>query len=50
MVPPVYIVSTARTPIGSFQGTLSSLTYSDLGAHAVKAALNKVPQIKTRRC
>ena len=42
MVPPVYIVSTARTPIGSFQGTLSSLTYSDLGAHAVKAALNKV--------
>ena len=46
MVPPVYIVSTARTPIGSFQGTLSSLTYSDLGAHAVKAALNKVPQIK----
>ncbi|CAX43676.1 acetoacetyl-coa thiolase, putative [Candida dubliniensis CD36] len=46
MVPPVYIVSTARTPIGSFQGSLSSLSYSDLGAHAVKAALNKVPQIK----
>lgn len=43
---PVYIVSTARTPIGSFQGALSSLTYSDLGAHAVKAALDKVPQIK----
>lgn len=42
----VYIVSSARTPIGSFQGTLSSLTYSDLGAHAVKAALEKVPQIK----
>jgi acetyl-CoA C-acetyltransferase len=42
----VYIVSTARTPIGSFQGELSSLTYSDLGAHAVKAALAKVPQIK----
>ncbi|RCK67369.1 Acetyl-CoA acetyltransferase IB [Candida viswanathii] len=45
-LPPVYIVSTARTPIGSFQGSLSSLTYSDLGAHAVKAALAKVPQIK----
>lgn len=42
----VYIVSTARTPIGAFQGSLSSLTYSDLGAHAVKAALAKVPQIK----
>lgn len=42
----VYIVATARTPIGSFQGKLSSLTYSDLGAHAVKSALAKVPQIK----
>lgn len=42
----VYIVASARTPIGSFQGTLSSLTYVDLGAHAVKAALAKVPQIK----
>ncbi|CAI5756975.1 unnamed protein product [Candida verbasci] len=45
-VPPVYIVSVARTPIGSFQGGLSSLTYSDLGSIAVKAALEKVPQIK----
>ncbi|KAG5417049.1 ERG10 [Candida metapsilosis] len=45
-VPPVYIVSMARTPIGSFQGSLSSLGYTDLGAHAVKAALEKVPQIK----
>ncbi|WLF77293.1 erg10, acetyl-CoA C-acetyltransferase [Lodderomyces elongisporus] len=43
---PVYIVSAARTPIGSFQGGLSSLSYADLGAHAVKAALDKVPQIK----
>lgn len=46
MVAPVYIVSTARTPIGAFQGALSSQTYSDLGAHAVRAALEKVPQIK----
>lgn len=44
--PPVYIVATSRTPIGSFQGELASLTYSDLGAHAVKTALAKVPQIK----
>ncbi|TID14934.1 hypothetical protein CANINC_004605 [Pichia inconspicua] len=42
----VYIVAGARTPIGSFQGSLSSLNYVDLGAHAVKAALEKVPQIK----
>uniref|UniRef100_A0A0L0P6W1 acetyl-CoA C-acetyltransferase n=1 Tax=Candidozyma auris TaxID=498019 RepID=A0A0L0P6W1_CANAR len=42
----VYIVAAARTPIGSFQGSLSSLTYPELGAHAVKAALEKVPQIK----
>ncbi|CAH6719234.1 acetyl-CoA acetyltransferase [[Candida] jaroonii] len=38
----VYIVSSSRTPIGSFQGELSSLTYSDLGAHAVKSALEKI--------
>ncbi|ODV87157.1 hypothetical protein CANARDRAFT_5712 [[Candida] arabinofermentans NRRL YB-2248] len=42
----VYIVSVARTPIGSFQGKLASLSYVDLGAHAVKAAIEKVPQIK----
>lgn len=42
----VYIVSSARTPIGLFQGALSSLTYVDLGVHAVKLALEKVPQIK----
>lgn len=38
----VYIVSTSRTPIGAFQGELSSLTYADLGAHAVKLALEKI--------
>jgi len=42
----VYIVATSRTPIGSFQGGLSSLNYVDLGAHAVKSALAKVPEIK----
>lgn len=42
----VYIVAGARTPIGSFQGSLQALSYVDLGAHAVKAALEKVPQIK----
>ncbi len=32
----VYIVATARTPIGSLLGSLSSQTCVDLGAHAVK--------------
>jgi acetyl-CoA C-acetyltransferase len=34
-----FILSAARTPIGSFQGTLSSLTAPELGARAVEAAL-----------
>jgi len=38
----VYIVSTARTPIGSFGGSLSALTATQLGAHAIKSALEKV--------
>ncbi|AMD20591.1 HDL153Wp [Eremothecium sinecaudum] len=41
----VYIVAAARTPMGSFQGSLASLTYVDLGAHAVKAALSQIPQV-----
>ena len=36
------IVSGARTPIGSFGGSLKSATASDLGAAAVKAALDRV--------
>ncbi len=35
-LPPVYIVSVARTPIGSFLGSLSSLSATQLGAHAIK--------------
>ncbi|RJE18723.1 Acetyl-CoA acetyltransferase [Aspergillus sclerotialis] len=38
---PVYIVSSARTPVGSFLGSLSSLTAPQLGSHAIKAALEK---------
>ncbi|KAL1960778.1 hypothetical protein VTO42DRAFT_6608 [Malbranchea cinnamomea] len=44
--PPVYIVSAARTPVGSFLGSLSSLTAPQLGAHAIKAAVERVPEIK----
>ncbi|KAI1414925.1 acetyl-CoA acetyltransferase [Hypoxylon sp. FL1857] len=45
-LPPVYIVSAARTPVGSFLGTLSSLSATQLGSHAIKAAIERVPQIK----
>jgi acetyl-CoA C-acetyltransferase len=34
-----YILSAARTPIGSFMGSLSSLSATDLGAIAIKEAL-----------
>lgn len=42
----VYIASASRTPIGALLGSLSSQTYVDLGAHAVKGALSKVPEIE----
>ncbi|EWC45148.1 acetyl-CoA acetyltransferase [Drechslerella stenobrocha 248] len=44
--PSVYVVAAARTPIGGFQGSLGSLTAINLGVHAIKAALAKVPAIK----
>lgn len=38
----VVIVSTARTPIGSFMGSLSSVPATKLGATAIKGALEKI--------
>jgi acetyl-CoA C-acetyltransferase len=38
---PVVIVSAARTPMGGFQGDLASLTGPELGAVAVRAAVEK---------
>ena len=37
----VYIVSAVRTPIGSFNGSLSSVPATKLGAIAIKGALDK---------
>ncbi|MFQ5814305.1 MAG: acetyl-CoA C-acetyltransferase [Anaerolineae bacterium] len=37
----VVIVSAARTPIGRFQGTLSNVPASELGAVAIKAAVER---------
>src|SRR5690348_16770159 len=36
-----FILSACRTPIGKFQGALSSLSASDLGARAVEAAVQR---------
>lgn len=38
----VVIVSAVRTPIGSFMGSLSSFTASQLGSLAIKGALDKI--------
>ncbi len=37
----VVIVSAARTPVGSFNGTLSPLSAAQLGAHAIQAAVQR---------
>lgn len=37
----VYIISAVRTPMGSFGGSLKSMTATQLGAVAIKGALNK---------
>ena len=38
----IVIVSAARTPIGSFMGALSTVTAPELGATAIKGALDKI--------
>ena len=40
-LPPVYIVSATRTPIGAYLGSLSALTAPQLGTTAIKAALER---------
>ena len=37
----VYIISAVRTPSGSFGGSLKSLTATQLGAIAIKGAIEK---------
>ncbi|KAJ5975212.1 Acetyl-CoA acetyltransferase IB [Penicillium waksmanii] len=44
-LPPVYIVSTARTPVGGFLGSLSTLAAPKLGAHAIKSAVERAEGI-----
>ncbi len=42
MTEEAYILSTARTPIGSFGGVLSSVSATELGAKAIKGAIEKI--------
>ncbi len=45
-MPEAVIVSTARTPIGrAVKGSLKDLRADDLAAHAVLAALAKIPEL-----
>ena len=41
LLDPIVIVAAKRTPTGAFQGALSSLSTTDLGALAIKAALTQ---------
>ena len=41
MSDPIVIVAAARTPMGGFQGSLASLTACQLGAAAIRAAVNQ---------
>ena len=40
-LPPIYLVSATRTPIGAYLGSLSSVTAPQLGAAAIRAALER---------
>ena len=48
MTQPVYILSASRTPVGSFQGGLSTVPAPQLGAAAIKAALSKSGVVPTQ--
>ncbi len=41
MIKQVYIASAARTPVGSFQGALSSISAPELGARSIRASINR---------
>jgi 3-oxo-5,6-didehydrosuberyl-CoA/3-oxoadipyl-CoA thiolase len=40
-----YIIDGVRTPVGSFGGTLSAVRADDLGAHVIKALMDKHPDL-----
>jgi len=40
-----YIIDGVRTPIGNYKGTLSAVRTDDLGAHVIKALMDKHPDL-----
>ena len=52
MTEPIVIVSAARTPIGGMLGDFSGLAAHELGAVAIKAAVERagVPATPSTRC
>ena len=48
MADPVVVVGAARTPMGAFQGGLAPATAPDLGAAAIRAAVDPVPGSRPR--
>ena len=44
---PIVILSTARTPMGSMQGSLADASATDLGATAVRAAVDQGRSVAT---
>jgi len=40
-----YIIDAVRTPIGNFRGTLSPIRTDDLGAHSIKALVDRNPNL-----
>lgn len=45
MTKDVFLVDGIRTPIGSFGGTLAAVRTDDLGAHAIKALMDRHPNL-----
>jgi 3-oxoadipyl-CoA thiolase len=45
MMSNAYLVAGVRTPIGRYAGSLSSIRPDDMGAHAIKELLKKLPSV-----
>ena len=48
-MPATYIIDGVRSPVGSFRGTLSAVRADDLGAHAIRALLDRHPELDKSR-
>jgi acetyl-CoA acetyltransferase family protein len=44
-VNPAYVIDAVRTPFGRYGGALANVRPDDLGAHAVRALLDRVPEL-----